>query len=210
MSQPGVDTIFDNATLLECSFSNASYTANFTYVSGTQGINLEVNDVGVPLVPQNCIVAPEWDAGVFGNSTLEISEAETPNCTTFNIDGTPCEFDAKLVQTLAYQGVAGAFVQLIQGSIGLGGSGQPFPMIVSNTELVKTVLVDTDELAFIQTFSPGATLPDLPTEVAAINGTAFIGLSNNKTASTRGPLREALQDMFLNLTLSLMSETYLQ
>jgi hypothetical protein len=51
---------------------------------------------------------------------------------------------------------------------------------------------------------------DLTTISQTSNGTEYIGLSNTNNVTSRGPLARALEEMFQNITISLMSEQYLQ
>ena len=200
----------DNAKLMQCQFLNISHTANFTYTDGAQTIQLKENDVGDTLIPQECITGPESESNAFDAEDLGIAEAANSSCSTLNADGSPCQFDAALVRILAYQGVVDAFIELIHGSIGLAGPNRT-AIVTPHSAVYETILMDSEDLAFIQTWdnSVGG-FRDLQTIAGESNGTAFHGLSNNKSVASRGPLQTTLEYLFTNMTLSLMSEQYLQ
>ena len=45
---------------------------------------------------------------------------------------------------------------------------------------------------------------------ALVGDTAYVDLSDVKNFASRGPLAKALEDLFQNITLNLLSEQYLQ
>ena len=198
---------FDNASLFGCGFGNSSYSANISYTNGIQNIEASIARAASPIVPQACIKGPVPPNSPFSDSSLGYETADA-NCSTFNMDGEPCNFDLGLVRTVAYQSVIDAFIQLLQGSISLIG---PIPIRANmSSNIIETVLIETDDLAFIQEHKSGPTYQDLATILGSSNGTLLRGLSNAKTAGTRGSLAQAVEEMFKNLTLSLMSNQYLQ
>lgn len=205
---------FGDGTLLRCQFNNASYSATFEYVNGRQTIETSVeaaSDV-VPLVPVGCVTGP-----IAGTNAAEedqmlqgVTDRRDRNCSTLNVVGEDCRFDPELVRTLSYQSIADAFVELVQGTVGLGGKFLPHPAVTFNSSIAKTVLMDTTELSFLQTYEVDDLYTDLATFSQESNGTSYIGLSNTKNITSRGPLARALEGLFQNLTLSLLSEQYLQ
>ena len=198
---------FDDASLLECRFSNSSYSTNISYINGIQNIETSIAHPAAPITPQACIQGPVPLDSVYSdpNFYYEVLEA---NCSTFNMDGEHCKFDMDLVRIIAYQGVIDAFVQLIQGNIGL--TEIHFDSLNVSSNIVKTILIEADDLAFIQNYSPEGNFPDLASIAESSHGSLLHGLSNAKTAGTRGSLARAMEEMFRNFTLSLMSDQYLQ
>lgn len=85
------------------------------------------------------------------------------SCSTLNLINKQCDFDPNLVRTLAYQSIADVFGKLVQGSVGLGGYTLPYPRVTYNSNIAQTVLLDTNELSFIQTWSPNSGFLDLAT-----------------------------------------------
>ncbi|KAG9600182.1 hypothetical protein KCU77_g4239, partial [Aureobasidium melanogenum] len=138
------------------------------------------------------------------------SNMANKSCSTLNLINKQCEFDPSLVRTLEYQSIADVFGQLVQGSVGLGGDALPFPAVTFNSNIAQTVLLDSKELSFIQTWSPNSEFLDLETLSEESNGSSYVGLSDAKNFTSRGPLAKALEDLFQNITLSLLSEQYLQ
>ncbi|KAH0366783.1 hypothetical protein KCU65_g5160, partial [Aureobasidium melanogenum] len=203
---------FNNATLLRCQFLNTSLIANFDYTDGSQRVDISrtAPSESQSFEPVDCVTGPI----ALANGYLEASEAYSnmvnTSCSTLNLDNKQCEFDPTLVRLLAYQGIADAFGQLILGAVGLGGTTLPFPEVTYDSSIAQTVLLDTNELSFVQTWSPNTNFLDLATLSEQSNGTSYIGLSDTKNFTSRGPLSKALEDLFQNITLSLLSEQYLQ
>jgi hypothetical protein len=204
-----VNQYFGGSTLLQCQFLNTSYIADFDYMNGIQTIN--VSNVAYSdspyLTPAGSVTGPIALSNGGGNMTEAFDNRANESCSTLNSVNQMCLFEPSLVRTLEYQSIADAFGQLIQGTIGFSGS---VPTVTFNSSIFKTVLLDTDELMFIQDWLMDVTFLDLATISGTSNGTNYIGLSNTNNITSRGPLARALEEMFQNITLSLMSEQYLQ
>ncbi|KAH0396899.1 hypothetical protein KCU89_g8835, partial [Aureobasidium melanogenum] len=143
--------------------------------------------------PVECVTGPIALSN--GGSIEQFEEAESnmanESCSTLNLINKQCDFDPNLVRTLVYQSIADVFGKLVQGSVGLGGHTLPYPEVTYNSNIAQTVLLDTNELSFIQTWSPNSGFLDLVTLSDESNGTSYVDLSDN-------------------ITLSLLSEQYLQ
>lgn len=203
-----VKQYFGDSTLLQCQVLNTSYIASFDYKNGVQTINVSNTSYSdsPTLTPVDCVTGP---MSISNGGDVDESWPIQANksCSTLNLLDEQCLFDPSLLRTLAYQSIADAFGQLIQGTIGFSGS---VPTVTFNSSIAKTALLDTDELMFIQDWSMTATFLDIATLSETSNGSDYIGLSNTNNVTSRGPLARALEDMFQNITLSLMSERYLQ
>ena len=170
-----------NATLLRCDLMNTTYRANFQYKDGAQNITVVPGDTASPVTPQECV----------GNSTTD-------------------EAYAKLT---SYQGIVSAFNQLILGSITMGGYGTPtkgidskLPGVVFGSDIATTVLMETEELAFVVDFNGvNKTFDYLQTK----NADAFPSRRDVRTGR-RGDLKTALETLFQNITLSLLADEMLQ
>lgn len=193
-------SFFDNASLIDCRFRNASFAANFTYTHGQQEIQTIMNRIANDVVPQASFRAPVPD-----HDNLEISRL---NCSSLNLNGTPCLFDSDLIRTIAYQSVIEAFVQLIQGTIGI--SSLFAENMDTPSRVATTVLMDTDDMAFAQHYLPTIQRFELGAILQTYGGSLSQGLTNAPTNGTRGLLARAIEELFLNYTLSLISDPYLQ
>lgn len=203
----GQQAWFTDATLLRCDLVNSSYTTEFKYTDGTQLVDISTNkkDVSVPITAHQCFTVP--DGGKFSSNSLKC-----------NGTGTACQYDEVASRLLSYQSIAHAFNQLILGSITMGGYGTPAkgvnakaPGIVIDSEVATTVLMDTEELAFVADFNGvNETFVNLQMEVNEPNSTATHGISDKTPTGQRGDLKSALETLFQNITISLLTESYLQ
>jgi hypothetical protein len=204
-----ISGFFGGSTLLQCQVLNTSYMADFNYKNGIQTIN--VSNVAYGDLPHlkaaGCVTGPIALSNGGNNMTEAFNNRANKSCSTLNSEGEQCLFEPSLIRTLAYQSIADAFGQLIQGTIGFGGA---VPTVTYNSSIFTTILLDTDELIFIQDWLMDAEFLDLTTISQTSNGTEYIGLSNTNNVTSRGPLARALEEMFQNITISLMSEQYLQ
>lgn len=80
-----------------------------------------------------------------------------------------------------------------------------------DSTIAQTVLMDTEELAFIVDFNGvNQTFVNLQRQLSASNNTAFRGMSSEVQTGTRGDLISALKKLFTNFTLGLLADAYLQ
>ena len=199
---------FEDATLLRCDLVNTSYLLDFKYLNGGQHVTVtqNVTDNAQIVYASNSFVGPvpaEYSDGV-----------EPANCSTFqtehipNDTGTPCIFDAGAVRLLSYQGIMAAFNQMVLGPVTNQGASVGF-----NTTVTRTVLGQTDELAFLRNMNRRITSsfgPDLQTLNLQSSAWAYQGLFNPHLPGSRGQLKSALEQLFQNFTVSLLVEPYLQ
>ncbi|KAG9648756.1 hypothetical protein KCU95_g4135, partial [Aureobasidium melanogenum] len=207
-----VSTWFNSSTLLQCHFLNTSFIATFNYTDGSQsiGISQAASSESRPFEPVACVTGP-IALSVGGNDWEQAGiNMENTSCSTLNLENKQCKFDPGLVRLLAYQSIADIFGKLVQGSVGLGEHTLPYPEVTYNSNIAQMVLLDTNELSFIQTWSPNSGFLDLATLSDESSGTSYVGLSDVKNFTSRGPLAKAWEDLFQNITVSLLSEQYLQ
>jgi len=195
--------MFKDSTLLHCEFLSASYSAFLNYTNGAQTITVS-SDATAPLIPVDCVTGP------MSISDGGLPEMQNKSCSTLNLVGEGCTFDPSVLRTLAYQGVADAFGRLVKGSIGQGGLYQCYPVPSFNTNVANTVLMDTDEMSVFQNWSLGDNHLDLAALSKTSNGMDYAGLFNSADIVTRGSLSTTLEMLFQTMTLSLLSEQYLQ
>lgn len=189
-------TSLSNYTIVQCGLFNTSYHASFSFIDGAQTINITRGDNynGVQYVgglSSNTGNSPLADLDPLGNAI-------------------PGSFNTTELEIFSYQSVMHSLgkivVGAIRGTFNLSGIIEPF-----NTTVMSTILSDTAELhsitAMTDTGVPG-NLAQLLSQSA--NSSGWKGSSILDTPSNRLPLRQAMEDLFQNITISLMSSTLLQ
>jgi hypothetical protein len=209
-----------NATLLRCDLMNASYTADFDYTSNSQAIRIakRSNEGQSAVTPHECVSMPKSN-----DTTVRTSNGLRCESTTGS-----CQFDQASMKLFSYQSIAYAFNKLILGSITLGGYNTPFstpagengqqplagstrtPGITFDTSIGNTVLMQTEELAFVVDFNGvNKSFNYLQLEVNQGRNPNYQGLTSPPQSGRRGDLKSALEKLFDNITISLLSEELL-
>ncbi|KAJ2987773.1 hypothetical protein NUW58_g4324 [Xylaria curta] len=174
-----------NRTFLQCDLRNASYHAAFSYETGKQSIAVQVEHMEV--VPtMNMITLPNISDPASG----------------------PYIVNASLLQHLSYTAVADAFWQLIKGSVLNGLKDRELRI---DTKISSTVLLDTPELSFLSSRDWDSPLPStLQGELWYTNTSTGQSLSSPRNVQLGESLQNALEEMFQNITISLISSELLQ
>lgn len=103
-----------------------------------------------------------------------------------------------------------AFIDLVSGMISLGDMQDLNTLIASTTKLQSTVLALAPELAFLQAKSED-TRQSVQQRAVMWNQKPFTGLINDAAEPhSTLPLQQALEQLFQNITVSLMSAPDLQ
>ena len=216
--QNPLGTVGEGAAMVECQFFNSTYNVHFEYVNGEQTVTIDapVKSADPALTTFNVVgqemgnitkwqngQPTEWTAtGIkcfaFQNSTWSTSFPD------------PCPFDPVLLRVIAYQGVIEAFANLLAGTVSVPYNGA----LPKNTSLLKTTLVDTNELDFLNDQSSSyldgfGNGQDLQGALADMNITVN-GIAQARQFIRKQPLTSALEEMFQNYTISLMSSDLLQ
>jgi hypothetical protein len=198
--------VYEDSTLLRCDLVNTSYRVEFNYSSGAQDVRIRPNMTGhSPIVDGSAYFVGPQPPGLD-------SETFPANCSTFlanpipDASGSPCVFDIDALRLVSYQGIMAAFNQLLLGAIqNQAGSLAP------NTSIMRTVLGETAELAPIRNWEPSwLGEPSFQTMISGMPGWAYPGLSNPTPPDSHGSLKSTLEQLFQNLTISLLAEPYLQ
>ena len=207
-TDPFLPELFDTASMVECRAVNASYTIQFEYINGQQNLNIAIDRSGEPLVPIYNVTGP---SALSPNSSTHLDgEASDPDCSTWNSQGDRCRFDVTTLRTIAYQAVVDAFSTVLHGTLTTSNPAIQHLMFF-NSDVAKTRLVDTDELSWVPGYFHYLT-PDtvnLTAQMELQAGTEYVGLSNTKSNKIQGSLATAIEDLFTNYTISLMSDPYL-
>lgn len=208
--QEGLATYNRTSTVLRCDVHNSTYHTSFSVVNGVQKFDItNITDITDTPVMTVGMVQANLNSSNQTDTTLQpqacpLSDADDPE---------NCLFDVRTLSTLSYQAIMHAFTDMVTGMISLGDAQDLGPMITSTTRLSSTVLAEAPELAFLQTTQRQD--PNNPEDAQQRAPTwtqrPFSGLVNAAAvnASTL-PFRQAVEELFRNITISLMSAPDLQ
>ncbi|KAI0112242.1 hypothetical protein GGR51DRAFT_60601 [Nemania sp. FL0031] len=183
-----------NMTLLQCNLRNSSYRAAFKYLSGSQSIEIQTDDKEEVFIQDFTIR--------FGNSA----------------DWQHSIFYESLFRSLSYTAIADAFYQIIKGSVGK----VPSVGFVVETNMASTVLAEAPELSFLSSLN---SLRDsisrdgpqdehakttLQAELLRMNASRAQSFYSTSDMHQGKPLQHALEEMFQNITISMLSSELLQ
>jgi hypothetical protein len=180
----GWPQLLSNLTILKCDLYNSSYALNFQYTNGAQHIDVsKTTSSQNPLTTmESRINLPAGPQGIWNDST----------CNTNTSAYSPCSSQVYL-QMASYYAIFNALSGLIFGAI----DSTKIDSLVSNT-----VLVDTDELRFLSDQT------DVRDRLAV--SPAFQDIPFQPPQGTRGSLTKVLEQLIENITISVLSEPYLQ
>lgn len=178
--------IVRNVTVLRCDLFNSSYNLDFQYTNGAQSIAVSKTNAS-----QDTPITAEEDF-YFPMAPNEVWNATASNGSD-SIHGT-C-FEQSCAMKVSYQGIFDAFNGLLYGSI------QAFTEL-SESFITQTVLTETDELQFLYNQQNVAN--------ALFDSPYFQSRPTTPLLGSRGPLGNALEQLFENITISILSEPYLQ
>ena len=191
---------FVNSTFLQCDLLNSTYTADFKFVNGEQDVSIRTTPIDGNIITTAYAI---YGSSLYPKAGANASDS---SCSPFNLNDQTCAFNSSLVSTLAYQTVFESFNALLVGSV-IGGESPTF-----ETRVQDTSLIDSPELAFLsEPVTPdGFGLVSLQQAVLASNGTSYNGIYDNKSTVTNKPLAAAMEELFQNITISLMTSKQLQ
>lgn len=206
-SEPGykeaLATYYDTSSVLRCDLHNSTYSTTFSFTDGVQNINIKnVDDIDTPMTTED-------DIWVFFNSSDEADKTLQPQtCPWAIVDN--CLPAPRLLLTLSYQAIMDAFTAFVSGTITKDEHG----LIISSTSIINTVLAQAPELAFLQNpkrAQTNDTLESVQERAVMWQQQPFAGLLNAAAAPKSSlPFQQALEKLFQNITLSLMSAPDLQ
>ncbi|KAI9699475.1 MAG: hypothetical protein M1836_003086 [Candelina mexicana] len=194
-----------NVTMLQCQLHNSTDHTKFNYVNGAQTVSINLakqeTDETVPVI--NFVRGPgsgKHDAGM---------------CTTLNevddVYGRTCVFDGSLLSRLSYQAILQAFAMLVTGNITLVKNTNG---LSDSTSIRSTSLLNTKELQYLTDYALHANTPDmqpdLQNKLRLSNMSEVSGMSRIQQTTSNQLLQDAIETMFQNFTVSLMSSSALQ
>jgi hypothetical protein len=199
---------FKDSTLLRCDLVNASYSVKFNYSTGVQNVQISPNISYSPMANTSQLFRGPFitpaNCSMFQTSSYDASDNNT------------CGIDLDAVRLLSFQGIMAAFNEIVLGYI-RSGAGVYSPE--NTTEVMKTILAETKELApvqdsyFLEDFSDTSSNSGFTRFQATIlNNTEwpYPSLVNSQLFNIRGDLKSTLEQLFQNFTISLLAEPSLQ
>jgi hypothetical protein len=196
----------DNLTFIQCDLFNASYHANFLYQSGTQQVTLDVDRheafeniegfVGPGIQEAN--VRVQHCKGLFLNDDSK---------------GPACSFDPEILRRLSYNAVLDAFRRQVMGSITVGADMSEAVATAGFTitsNILETVLGVTKDLGYMRDAIASDVQYSFQSALGHLQDPRAQGLFSTWKQETDLSLTDAIESMFHNLTISLMSSAVLQ
>ncbi|KAI9642501.1 hypothetical protein NHQ30_009306 [Ciborinia camelliae] len=174
-----------NMTTIRCDLFNSSYVLNFQYRDGNQviGISKANTSQDIPILADANFTFPAGSRDTWNVTPCEISNYPAPIC-----------FDPMEAQRASYMGIMDAFNVLLVGWVNMGFQR-------THTLITQTVLTDTIELQFLSN--------EAAVHTVFGNSTNFRSGPINRPLGSRGRLIDALEQLFENITISMLSEKYL-
>lgn len=209
-----------DGSIVKCSLFNSTYVVSFNYTDGFQNVSVEIPYVQDE--PQDSIVwdmvIPELESGgtvacpdlssrtdfQWGRPLYEgndVSATASHECGLFN---------RKLLRALSYQAVFDAFSYPLKGVTGVALSTSRGECPVSSS-ITETSLINTKELAFltkirgIKQYSGSFTQA-----LRRLDDPNIQGLLRAEEVASNKSLDEALETLFQNVVVSLMSSSSLR
>lgn len=197
----GPATTIVNFTAIECRLVNSTYRTTFKINDGLQSIEtkLSIRDDGATLKSIN----KAYETNTTGTVVPKYI------CPPAN---RICWFHPKFFQTLSYQAVMDAFTKQLSGQISYNFAGQ----FDSTTNVGDTVLMQTPDLENLgpdktayDTIYAGA-FQDVLNTASAFQRDTFRGLTRTYGSKLMLDLPVAIEELFKNVTVSLMTSPELQ
>lgn len=182
-----------NSTMIECKLFESTYNTNFNYTEGSQKI-----DISVPVTDADVPNEFVWSAIGPSNAScagLNWEYDPSPNATLSS-----CTFNRTLIEQLSYLAIMDSVTDLLEGDIGKAG----FWTNIS-TQVINTVLMNTDELGFLADDANLGKNSSLQTALRDYGGVEFAGFVNaSDSARDKQPLAQAIEQLLQNITISLL------
>ncbi|KAK4899261.1 hypothetical protein LTR27_003493 [Elasticomyces elasticus] len=175
--------ISENATILECLAMNTSYTVLFNYTNGGQEVKIQTFRESDSVITATDIFFNGSVPGQFGETFTTYNNSDTLNGSAF---------DPQAIRLTAYQGLLMAFNGFLVGS----AEGYTIASGVEPSDgaaLFDTILADTDELEFLH-WRPASPY------------NSSLGLARSPSVNKRGSLGTAMEQLFQNFTINLMTD----
>jgi hypothetical protein len=190
-----------DGTMIRCDVYNSSYKVNFAYVEGSQKIDIAVAD-------KHNETRMELDGTILGPNPDHLAENGCEHPELIRSDQVPsCYTNPVMLQKLSYQAIASAFMSNLKGAMYLNDDDQ----LQRESNIMNTALLATPDLSFLKTRAAVTSSDDtLQAQIKKISSDSTKGLIRTDNTTSSQPLARAIEQMFQNYTVSLMSSPALQ
>ena len=190
------------STEIQCQLFNSTYHVDFVYTDGTQQVSVSNSQ------------AEASNAVTTANQVIGPTADQSNSCPTLSISGAECGFDQNVLTTLSFQAIMDAFSQNLIGAISIEGGTYVDLALNVNTSIMATSLINSADLDFLENYDVSiqgiGAYSDLQTELSAFNNSEVQGLLNNYKKVNNQSLAVALEELFQNTVVSMMSSPALQ
>lgn len=198
----------EDGTAVECNLLNSTYGLDFRYEDGRQNVigKNTLIDAESPISRVYRAFGPWIEGPIDPTSGCPPPEIRK-NLTSLHpksgdLSNSRCISEPRTRQTLAYQSVTDAFTRMLEGSIYANPS--PTAAWAFNTTFLTTPLRRYNQLSVLYNSAPSMQTM-LANKSAPMSGVEF-----GERGLSHVPLTEMLEQMFQNLTISLMVSEMLQ
>lgn len=182
----------------QCSLYNASYTALFSYINGLQRVVVSTNELlnTVPYIGD--IQANQTGLSRIQNSPVTDASIYQPALEAFAYQAVMEEFSRLLIGSVSVESV----VSTIDNSTGKTINDNTFN--ITNTSVMSTALSYSQEMGIIKTAMAKVSDKDALQELWRAHSVSQLGINSSMS------LIPAVEEMFRNITISLMSSSLFQ
>lgn len=187
-----------NIKVIQCELHNSSYHASFSFINGEQTV-----DVTMDKAPLNSVLP------IF---VLDMTSAYGPLANYSNDKPIPVAYKTAEVETLSYQAVMASFGSVVVGTL-WNSQGSNGGILANGTSVMSTVLGEAEELGWMNDYPPknGDFIATLQQAIASEDlGQMWNGLDVADDVQSAIPFKVALESLFQNITIGLMSSKLLQ
>ena len=200
----------ENATMIQCQLFNSTYQTRFNYTNLVQSVQIDIlNDRDNPVPAINVVEGPSPNSSSCDTLNIEYDLNETSR-----LKGSPCNYQSDVLYQVSYQGILQAFTTLLTDNVSLSDY-QNAP--VDASKIRSTGLVNTRELKFLTDYALLSRIStEANTDLQHVLWQANMSAAGRMTKLPTGALSstlslsDALEQMFQNFTVSLMSSAELQ
>jgi hypothetical protein len=196
----GMDPEYDyygDATIIKCQLMNATYSSSFNWTNGIRNLDVTMTTSTEAVSYRKDVDCTEflYTQDVY---TADDYTGDAPR----NISRPLSDFNNTIVRNFAYQSVMQAFANILKGSISF--PYYPNGLVVA-TSAMNTALAATREFSLLQKNTAGDA-----TSLASLGPQVWPGVSVEMQINNTSDLRTSLEEMFQNITMSLISSPLLQ
>jgi hypothetical protein len=198
--------MFANSTFLQCQLHNTTYNAKFNFTNGDQTVGLDFPnlDASIPVAARDIAYI---NYGIHKN--IRDDNYTTDGCETVGegfYSYKDCKIDVSTLERLSFQAVMDSFGSLMVGGV-RSGDGFEVTTMVTATSLMTTSLMSSRELQFMSGAASWLNNTVYTPYKATQN---FATILPRDAPSTNVSLSQRLEELFQNITVSMMSAEPLQ